>query len=202
MTALMLAAGSVTGLARCDPEHGHTNSAASPGLTAEYPDDPAGVLIESSGWTEIAAAARSKSRVKRGLAASLSHGAVPAAVVAEYQGQHAQVVVTSHQPIICICHPASLPAAPALVKLHAKKGYRELDGGRLPILGGKDAETKKNDLVPVEVSQLEKDVWLVRPRNALTAGEYALMLGTQNVSIFPFTISGPATDSTAPGPVK
>src|SRR5258708_35392870 len=41
----------------------------------------------------------------------------------------------------------------------------------------------------VDVTQPENMVWLVRPQQPLPAGEYALMLATQNVSIFPFTVT-------------
>jgi hypothetical protein len=64
------------------------------------------------------------------------------------------------------------------------------------------SEAKQNDLIAVEVSQPENIVWLVRPLEALPAGEYALMLGTQNMSIFPFTVSPPANDSPSPVPGK
>jgi len=51
------------------------------------------------------------------------------------------------------------------------------------------------------VSQPERGVWLVRPRQDLPAGEYALMLGTRNVNIFPFTLAAaperPAMSSSA-----
>ena len=57
-------------------------------------------------------------------------------------------------------------------------------------------------MIAVEVSQPENMVWLVRPLEALPAGEYALMLGTQNMRIFPFTVSSPANDSAASVPNK
>src|ERR1019366_7313501 len=94
---------------------------------------------------------------------------------------------------ICICHFYSIPGAPVLVKLHAKKGSRELDGGRMivyPLVGGsKMADANKSDLIPVDVSHPDSQVWLIRPQSPLQPGEYALMLGTQNLSIFPFTIA-------------
>lgn len=179
-----------------------TSPTAPSDLTADYPKDLAGVLIQSSGWTPIPAAMPSKTRVKRGLAASLSYGAVPAVIVADYSGPHAQVESEARRPVICICHMISLPGAPVLVRLHPKKDFRELDGGRLPVLGSKIADASRNDLIPIEVSQPESIVWLVRPREALPAGEYALMLGTQNINIFPFTVSGAAKDSLAPSPDK
>jgi hypothetical protein len=182
-----------------------TTSAAS-NFTADYPTNRPGVLIQASDWTLIAAAMPSKTRVKRGLAASLSYGAVPAAIVADYEGLHAQAQVEPGRPVICICRLISLPGAPAIVRLHPKKDHRELDGGRmtvLPIVGGsKTADANQSDLIPVDVSQPEEMVWLVRPQQPLPAGEYALMLGTRNISIFPFTVAPASVDSTAPSPGK
>jgi hypothetical protein len=86
----------------------------------------------------------------------------------------------------------SLPGAPVLVRLHPKKGARELDGGRMyvyPVVGNsKMADASKSDIVPSDVSQPAPQVWLVRPQSPLDPGEYAMMLGTQNISIFPFTV--------------
>jgi hypothetical protein len=171
-----------------------TNSATSQeSVKAEYPKDRAGILIQKLDWVAIEASMPAKTKAKHGLAASLSYGAVPAIVVAEYAGSHAQVQIESGQPVICICHLISLPGDPVLVKLHPKKESRELDGGRmtvLPVVGGsKTADASKSDLIAVDVSHPENTVWLVRPQQALPPGEYALMLGTQNVSIFPFTVS-------------
>lgn len=178
------------------------NSAAPSAVTADYPKDRIGVLIDSSGWTEIPPAFPSKTHVKRGIAASLTYGAVPAVVVAEYEALHAPVQLAPGRPVLCICHLISLPGAPVVVRLHPKKNSRELDGGRLPVLGAKVSEASKSDLVDVDVSQPETTVWLVRPREALSSGEYALMLGTQNMSIFAFTVSNPANASPAPVPDK
>jgi hypothetical protein len=143
----------------------------------------------------------SKTHVKHGLAASLSYGAVPATPVANYDGIHAQVQIGPDRPVICICHLISLPGTPVLVRLHSKKDFRELDGSRLPVIGAKVTEASKNDLILTGVSQPETNVWLVRPREALPAGEYALMLGTQNLNIFPFTVSV-AKDASGPPPDK
>ena len=169
-----------------------------PGLTADYPRDQVGVLIQSAQWTVVANQSPARTRTARGIAASLSYGLVPAKVVAEYVGEHAPTQVETVQPIICICHFISLPGDPVLVRLHPKKGLRELDGGRMivyPVVGGsKMADANKSDLIPADVSHPDSQVWLIRPQSPLQPGEYALMLGTQNISIFPFTIvlaSGP-----------
>jgi hypothetical protein len=161
-------------------------------VSADYPRNRAGILIGDQQWIEVTNQTPSKTKVAHGLAAGLSYGMVPAKIVAEYQGEHAALRTAEQQPVICICHFNSLPGSPVLVKLHAKKDSRELDGGRMtvyPIVGGsKSADANKTDLIVADISQPEQHVWLVRPHAPLEPGEYALMLGTQNMSIFPFTV--------------
>ncbi len=174
----------------------HAQDQQAPGsgtaLTADYPMDRAGVFIQSGQWMVVANQNPTKTRAARGIAASLSYGLVPAKVVAEYDGEHARTQVETAQPILCICHIISLPGDPVLVRLHPKKGSRELDGGKMivyPVVGGsKMADANKSDLIPVDVSHPDAQVWLIRPQSPLQPGEYALMLGTQNVSIYPFTV--------------
>lgn len=165
---------------------------ASTGVTADYPMDQAGVLIKGAGWRVIVNQYPTKTRAAHSIAASLSYGIVPVKIVAEYQGEHASTEVETTQPVICICHMLSLPGEPVLVRLHPKKGARELDGGRMivyPVVGGsKMADANKTDLVVADVSHPDAHVWLIHPQSPLDPGEYALMLGTQNMSIFPFTI--------------
>jgi hypothetical protein len=60
------------------------------------------------------------------------------------------------------------------------------------------ADANKSDLIPVEVSQPDSQIWLVRSQIPLEPGEYALMLGTQNLSIFPFTVVLPAAHPSGP----
>jgi hypothetical protein len=168
---------------------------------AEYPDDGASVLVDS-GWVALSQELPSKTRTKRGLVSALSYGVLPGAIIAEYPGQHAEVQIENRRPFFSICNVPSFPGAPALVRLHPKKDSRVLDAGRLPALGAKIAEAKQSDLVPAEVVQPENACWLMRPRENLLAGEYALMLGTQNMGIFAFTIANPSSGSPAPAPKK
>lgn len=164
----------------------------SAGFSSDYPANQAGVLMQDTSWTAIANAFPTRTRAARGLAASLTYGAVPAKVVAEYDGEHASTQVSPGQVTICICHMISLPGEAVIVRLHPKKAARELDGGRMivyPVVGGsKMADANKSDLLPVDVAHPDPNVWLVRSQAALAPGEYALMLGTQNLSIFPFTV--------------
>jgi hypothetical protein len=173
--------------------HAQTSAAAaSARLTADYPTNRAGILVQNSGWVTIADQIPTRTKPARVLAASLSNDMVPVRVVAEYDGDHASARIAAGQPVICICRFFSLPGKPVLVRLHSKKGVRELDGGRMivyPVAGGaKTADANKSDVIAVDVSQPEGQVWLVRPQSALVPGEYALMFGTQDLSIFPFTV--------------
>lgn len=166
---------------------------AGAGFTSDYPMNRPGIFIRDSSWKEVLGRMPSKTKTAHGIAASLSYGVVPAKIVAEYAGEHALTQVGAAQPSICICHMLSLPADPVIVQLHPRKGLRELDGGRMivyPVVGGsKMADAKKSDLIPVDQIQPEQHVWLIRPESPLAPGEYALMLGTQNMDIFPFTVT-------------
>ncbi len=166
-------------------------------LTADYPMNQAGVLIQGAQWTPVANQYPTKTRAAHSIAASLSYGIVPVKIVAEYEGEHASAQTETAQPVICVCHFMSLPGAPVLARLHPKKGARELDGGRMyvyPVVGNsKMADANKSDIVPSDVSHPDPQVWLIRPQSPLEPGEYALMLGTQNMSIFPFTVAPPSS---------
>jgi hypothetical protein len=174
----------------------HPAGDSSAGFTADYPTIRPGIFIQGEHWSIVANENPIRTKLAHGLAASLSYGVVAAKIVAEYEGEHASAEVETAKPILCICHLVSLPGAPVLVRLHPKKGARELDGGRmivLPVVGGsKMADANKTDLIPIDVSQPDPQVWLVRPQFPLDPGEYALMLGTQNISIFPFTVAAPS----------
>jgi hypothetical protein len=84
-----------------------------------------------------------------------------------------------------------------VVRLHPKKGLRELNAGRVLVLGAKIAEVKQSDEVPTEAVQPENACWLLRPREDLPPGEYALMLPSQNFAIFAFTIANPPSANPA-----
>ena len=133
----------------------------------------------------------SKVRTKRGLAGALTYVAVPAAVIAEYSGQHAELQIETRRPVHSVCNLPSFPGGPVLVQLHPKKDLRELNAGRIPVLGAKIAKANQSDVVPIKMGQPENACWLLRPREDLAPGEYALMLPTQNFAIFAFTIAHP-----------
>lgn len=163
---------------------------------ADYPLNRAGVFIQSaSSWRLLANQFPIRTKTAHGIAASLSYGIVPAKVVAEYDGEHAPTRVVTGPVTICICHMISLPGEPVIVRLHAKKDARELDGGKMivyPVVGGsKMADANKSDLIPVDQSQPDSQVWIIRSQSPLPPGEYALMLGTQNLSIFAFSVAEP-----------
>jgi len=167
-----------------------------PELTADYPTDRAGIFIQGATWTVVTNQMPAKVKGAHGIAASLSYGMVPVKIVAEYDGENASTRIEASQPILCVCHFSSIPGAPVLVRLRPKKGSRELDGGRMvayPLVGNtKMADANKSDLIPADVSRPDPQVWLIRPTSSLEPGQYALMLGTQNVSIYPFAVVAPS----------
>lgn len=167
-------------------------------LTTDYPTRPPGIFIKAQLWQQIHNQVPAKIKGARVFAAAFSYGLVPAKVVAEYEREHSATAVDTAQPILCICHMFSLPGEPVIVRLHPKKGARELDGGKFivyPLVGGgKISDASKSDLIPVDQSHPDDTVWLVRPQSPLAPGEYALMLGTQNVNIYPFTVTAPANN--------
>jgi hypothetical protein len=161
---------------------------------SDYPSNKVGVLIDDSDWDSIQFEAPAKLRLKNGFAPALTYGIAPATGVSEYTGAHSAVTVQPGRPTICVCHLISIPGDPVIVKLHpTNKNVRELDAGKIHI-GGKFAKAESADLVAVDVSHPESTVWLVRPRMSLEAGEYALMLGTQNMAIYSFTMGAPAPE--------
>jgi hypothetical protein len=168
---------------------------------AEYPNDGASVLVDS-GWVALSQEVPSKIRPKRGLVSSLTYGVVPGAIIAEYPGQHAELQIETRSLVFSICNVPAISSAPVLVRLHSKKDSRELDAGKLPALGAKIAEAKQSDQVPTEAVQPENACWLMRPREDLPAGEYALMLATENLGIFAFTIANPGGRNAALAPKK
>src|SRR5258708_28050601 len=59
-------------------------------FTAGYPNDDASVLVDS-GWVALSQELPSKIRTKRALVSSLPSGEAPAAIFAEYPGQHPEL---------------------------------------------------------------------------------------------------------------
>ena len=174
-----------------------TASHAPSNFPAEYPIDGVGVFVENSGWEDLSQEFPSNIRPKRGLAGSVTFGVIPAVVVAEYSGQHAELQIQARRPVVSVCNFPSFPGGPVVVRLHPKKGLRELNAGRVLVLGAKIAEVKQSDEVPTEAVQPENACWLLRPREDLPPGEYALMLPSQNFAIFAFTIANPPSANPA-----
>ncbi|HEY7339164.1 MAG TPA: hypothetical protein VH639_30025 [Bryobacteraceae bacterium] len=159
-------------------------------ITADYPSSPPGVLIGGPNWINIPNEAPARTRASgHGLAPALTYGIASATIIAEYRGSRAAIQIQPGRPVICICHVIAVPGQPVIVKLHPKKDAREFDGGKLHI-GSKAAKAETGDLLPVAISQPEENVWLIQPEQALPPGEYALMLGTQNLNVFPFSVAG------------
>lgn len=110
---------------------GKAVSPVDPAVTAEYPTDEPGVLIDNLGWIEIADVSPTKVKLKNGVTHAVTSGAVPAFAVAIYAGSHAEVQVPPGRPLLCICQVPLGSMTPALVRLHPKKDSRELQGGHL-----------------------------------------------------------------------
>jgi len=170
-------------------------------VDAALPEDADGVLIKGPDWTTITQSIPAKSKVRRGLAAAFSYGIVPASIATEFPGRHAPVQVSAQRPWICICHLDTPVAEILLVKLRVKKDSRELNGGRMPVPGAKVAEAEQNDVIPIEEFDQQEGVRLIRPRAPLPVGEYALLVGRQNVAIFAFGVSA-ANTTKQPAPPR
>lgn len=172
-------------------------ASADAAIVTDYPLDRPGIFIQSQSWQAVQSQMPVKTRAAHSFAASFSYGIVPAKVVAEYNGVHAATQTDVARPTICICHIISLPGEPIIVRLHVKKTGRELDGGKMvvyPVMGGsKLADANKSDLILVDVQKPGDQIWLVRPQEVLEPGEYALMLGTQNIAIYPFSVTAPVS---------
>src|SRR5260370_22480792 len=138
-----------------------TASPAPSNFPAEYPNDGASVLVDS-GWVALSQELPFKTRTKWGLISSLTYGVVPGAIIAEYRGQHAELQIETRRPVFSICNVPSFPGAPVLVKLHPNKDLRELDAGRLPVLGAKIGEAKQSGQVPPDALHQEIAYWLLR----------------------------------------
>jgi hypothetical protein len=167
----------------------------SPDIVNACTIDQAGVFIQNSKLMPLVNQFPDKTKSTRGFAASLSYGLVPMKIVAEYRGEQAPVRSDSQQPTLWICHMFSLPGEPVLIRLHPKKGMRILDGGRMtvyPIVGGsKMAEANNSDIIPTDTANPVEHVWRIHAGVPLEPGEYALMLGKENMSVFPFSVHPP-----------
>jgi hypothetical protein len=159
-------------------------------------------LIQGPDWTTIPQSIPAKSKVRRGLAAAFSNGIVPASLAAEFPGRHAPVQASIQRPWICICHLDSPAVEILLVKLRVKKDSRELNGGRTPAPGAKVGEAEQRDVIAIEEFDQQEGVRLIRPRAPLPEGEYALLVGRQNVAIFAFGVSAPSTTKQPATPRK
>jgi len=169
-------------------------------FTADYPDDQEGILIDNGGhWSELNPEFPQKSRLKRGAAAVVTYSAIPATPVSEYAGLHSATEIHSVKPVICLCHVPALPRSPVLVKLHtdSKQRTRVLEGGRMPVIGAEIIRAKDSDVIPVDLKQPEKGIWLLCPIEELPDGEYTLMLNAQNLSIFTFSVAKQRSNKTS-----
>jgi len=59
----------------------------------------------------------------------------------------------------------------------------------MPVIGAEIIRAKDSDVIPVDLKQPEKGVWLLCPIEELPDGEYTLMRNAQNLSIFTFSVA-------------
>lgn len=168
-------------------QQANTNSAA-----PACPSQPPGVYVRGAdGWHALSSEIPVKTKAAHGFLSSMTDGAVAARIEAEYRGSHAAVQVESARPTVCVSHMIT-PAQPIIVRLREKKNYRELDGGKiraLPVVGStKLTEAQSSIVVPTTTNESESGITLVQPQTNLIPGEYAVMFGPTNVSIFGFEV--------------
>lgn len=158
-------------------------------LYTERVDDSAEVLIHDSEWKELSQVLPNDPdlQVKNGMISGITWGAVPARLVVRFDGEHADVLVNSRRPTIRISG-VSVSMKLLLVRLHPKRGYRDLVGSRLREPGAQIAKVDPHDRVAAVISEDGPDAWILRAKEALQPGEYAIMTGKQNLALFPFTI--------------
>ncbi len=168
---------------------------ASVAAADSLPSGRPGVYIQdASGWHLLTESTPTKVKTKHAYLSSLSYGAVAAPMVVEYANPHASLQVHGAQLSICVYHVMT-PGAPLIVRLEEKKKTRELDSGTIratPLGGsGRQAKADASILIPTITVQSQDSVTVLRPETDLSAGEYAVMFGPQNMAIFDFGVTMP-----------
>jgi hypothetical protein len=175
---------------------GRAQQATAPMEGSGCPSGKPGIYVHgATGWHLLSQASPSKMKAKHAYLSSLTYGAVGVPMVVEYPGPHAQVQVHTAQAI-CVSHILS-PNAPMIVRLNEKKKIRELDSGTVhaSLTGGngKQGQAETSSIVPTSTDNSDPGVIVLRPTTSLPAGEYAVMLGAQNLAILDFgVIAAPA----------
>jgi hypothetical protein len=156
---------------------------------AEEVEGPFDVAIQDSEWKEIEQVLPGETNfgLKHGVISGLTYGAVPARLVVRFDGAHADIQVSSRRPAIRVSG-VSVVGNLLLVRLHAKRGHRELAGSRLWGPADELATVEKRDCVAIVSGTEGPGVRTLRSKDALAPGEYALVVGKHNMAIFPFTV--------------
>jgi hypothetical protein len=154
------------------------------------PQDQTGVLINDGQWQDLELETPQENRVKHGVIAAMTDGAVPAETISEYAGLHSATEVHLPRPVVCVRLSTALRQNPLLVRLHPdpKHDLRSLDTGRMPPVGAKILEVKNSDVITTVLARPDRQTWLLRPTQELPAGEYAIVVGRQNLTIFTFSV--------------
>jgi hypothetical protein len=96
--ALLVEIGSISSFQSSTQTKRDPRSAPPSAPSVDYPED-VGILIRNSDWTEIPNVLPSKTKTEHSVVHSLTYGAVPASVVATYDGAHSEVQIQPGRPI-------------------------------------------------------------------------------------------------------
>lgn len=110
-----------------------------------------------------------------------------------YPGMHAAVQIHAKRPLVCLYRLSSADA-PMLVRLNEdkKKKLRVMGGGGLHVLtihkATHLATANADEVVSTATLPSTDCLVLLQPQAALLPGEYAVMLGLQNLAIMDFGV--------------
>lgn len=158
------------------------------------PNDQPGIYVkDATGWQKLAPIQPAKMKAKHAFLSSMSYGAVAAPMVVEYAEAHAQIQIHAMRPFVCVSH-VMFSGSPLLVRLEVKKKTRELDSGSVRAIpfanDSRQGQASANSVVPTTTST-EDGKTILEPQIDLSAGEYAVMFGAQNLAIFDFGANAP-----------
>jgi hypothetical protein len=141
-------------------------------------------------WLKIDSAGPYKINSKHSELSSMTDEAVPAPTQAEFIGAHAQVTTNTAQPFLC-AYQVNTNSGPLLVKLQSKKNQRVLDMGtvRATLIGGsRMVDSRDSPVVQLNEAPRGDGCDLIEPSEPLKPGDYALMFGTENMTVYAFRV--------------
>lgn len=141
-------------------------------------------------WLPIDSAGPYKINASNSELSSMTDAAVPAPTQASYVGAHAQVTAPTAQPVLC-AYQIDASAGPLLVRLQSKKNVRLLDMGavRATLIGGSRlVQSRDSPVMELNEAPRGDGCDLLEPAQPLPPGEYALMFGTENMTVYAFRV--------------